>query len=294
MKFENTVVLVTGGSGGIGRAVCVRFAAEGASVIIHYGHNRAAAEETERLCKEAARKAAAAAGRHAQSIDSGSEDTQNHSTDSESTSAQNHSIDSGSVSAEPSYGETLLIGADISKEEECDALFKEALAWKGKLDVLVNNAGITRDNLLLMMSSEDFDAVINTNLRGTFLCMKKAARAMLRKRYGRIINVSSIVGVEGNAGQANYAAAKAGVIAMTKSVSKELAARNITVNAVAPGMIETEMTASLPEEVKSAMLSAIPCGRAGKAEEVAQAIVFLAEKESAYITGQVLGIDGGM
>ena len=164
----------------------------------------------------------------------------------------------------------------------------------GTIDILVNNAGITRDNLLMLMKPEDFDAVISANLKGTFLCMKAAARQMVKQRYGRIVNLSSVVGLRGNAGQVNYAASKAGVIGMTKSLAKELAGRNITVNAVAPGFIDTDMTAALTDAARTAALGAIPMGRMGAPEDVARAVAFLAGDSAAYITGQVLAVDGGM
>ena len=182
------------------------------------------------------------------------------------------------------------IPCDISQEDAVNRAFQQI----GPVDVLVNNAGITRDGLLLRMSEADFDAVLNANLKGAFLCCKEAARRMVRQRHGRIINLSSVVALRGNAGQANYAASKAGLIGLTKSLAKELAGRNITVNAVAPGLIETDMTAALPEAVRTGMLHSIPAGRAGKPEDVANAAAFFAAEQSSYLTGQVLCVDGGM
>ncbi len=190
--------------------------------------------------------------------------------------------------------QALLVQADVSKEEEVEQLFEKALTLTGRIDILINNAGITRDNLILRMKEEDFDRVIEINLKGSYNCMKKASRIMLKQRYGRIINISSVVGLRGNPGQVNYAASKAGVIGMTKSLAKELASRNITVNALAPGMIETKMSEQMSETAKKQMLSMIPAGRIGRPEDVANAAAFLAGEEAAYITGQVLCVDGGM
>lgn len=193
------------------------------------------------------------------------------------------------------YGvRALVVRADVSDQDGAKKLFDETIAAFGRVDVLVNNAGITRDGLLLRMKPEDFEAVIATNLTGTFLCMKQAARYMLRAKYGRIINMSSVVGLRGNAGQVNYAASKAGVIGMTKSAAKELAAKQITVNAVAPGMIETDMTRAMPENAHEAMKSGIPAGRIGRPEDVADAVAFFASEQASYITGQVLAVDGGL
>ena len=183
---------------------------------------------------------------------------------------------------------------NITDPTACRAFYEETMAKYGQIDILVNNAGITRDGLLMMMKETDFDDVINTNLKGAFLCMKAVARTMMKQRYGRIVNLSSVVGLRGNAGQVNYAASKAGVIGMTKSMAKELAARNVTVNAVAPGCMETDMTAAMPEAAKTATLAAIPMGRMGQPEDVARAVAFLCSDDAAYITGQVLSVDGGM
>ena len=182
----------------------------------------------------------------------------------------------------------------MASAADCKRLFDEAAAAFGRIDILVNNAGITRDNLILRMSEEDFDAVLNANLKGAFLCCKEAARRMVRQRYGRIVNLSSVVALRGNAGQANYAASKAGLLGLTKSLARELASRNVTVNAVAPGFIETDMTAALPEAVRTEMAKGIPLGRPGNPEDVANAVAFFAAEQSSYLTGQVLCADGGM
>jgi len=193
------------------------------------------------------------------------------------------------------YGvNTLVIKADVANAAECKEMVEKVKERFGKIDILVNNAGITKDKLMIGMSETDFTEVINTNLKGSFLCMQLVSKLMIKQRYGRIINMSSVVGLHGNAGQVNYAASKAGVIGMTKSAAKELASRNITVNAVAPGMIETDMTAVIPEKAKEAMMATIPAGRAGKPEEIADTVVFLASEKAAYITGQVISVDGGM
>jgi 3-oxoacyl-[acyl-carrier protein] reductase len=188
-----------------------------------------------------------------------------------------------------------LIQGDVSVDAEADRVVKDALAFgDGKLDILVNNAGITRDNLLLRMSAEDWDAVLDLNLRGAFLVTKAALRPMMKQRGGRIVNVSSISGVMGNAGQANYSAAKAGLIAFTKTIAREMAIRNITANAVAPGFVPTDLTSIVPQDVQDAMLKQIPLGRFGTADDVANAIAFLVSDDASYITGQVLIVDGGM
>ena len=245
---EETIIrtaVVTGGSRGIGRAVCVQLARQGCHVVVNYCHGEAAAAETVSLCR--------AEG-----------------------------------------AQTVAVQADVSTSEGCKKLFEEAVNAFGRVDILVNNAGITRDNLILRMSEADFDAVLDANLKGAFLCCKEAARRMVRQRYGRIINMSSVVGLRGNAGQANYSASKAGLIGLTKSLAKELAARKVTVNAVAPGFIDTDMTAVLPEAAKEALLKTIPMARLGQPEDVAQAVAFFAADETAYVTGQVLCVDGGM
>lgn len=245
MNFSEKTAVVTGGSRGLGRAICLELARGGANVVLCYAGNEAAANETVAACESLGARAVA-------------------------------------------------IRCDVSKEDEVKALMDAALKTFGRIDILVNNAGITRDGLLMMMKSEDFDAVIAANLRGAFLCMKAVARQMVKQRYGRIVNLSSVVGLRGNAGQVNYAASKAGVIGMTKSLAKELAGRNITVNAVAPGFIDTDMTAVLPEAAREALLKTIPMARLGQPEDVARAVAFFAADETAYVTGQVLCVDGGM
>jgi 3-oxoacyl-[acyl-carrier protein] reductase len=191
-------------------------------------------------------------------------------------------------------GEAIAVKANVADSEAVKAMVDEAMKAFGSVDILVNNAGITRDNLMMRMKDDEWDDVINTNLKGVFICTKAVTRQMMKQRAGRIINIASIVGVMGNAGQANYVAAKAGVIGLTKTTARELASRNITANAVAPGFITTDMTDKLGEDIQKTMLSQIPLGRFGKPEEVAKAALFLASEDSSYMTGQTLHLDGGM
>ena len=245
MSLKGNVALVTGGSRGIGRAVCLELARQGAAVAVNYAGNSAAAEETVQLCR--------ALGVEAEAF-----------------------------------------RADVADPAACDALVAAVKERWGRLDILVNNAGIARDGLLMTAKEEDFAQTLDTNLKGAYFCTKAAAKVMLRQKYGRIVCLSSIVGLRGNPGQTAYAASKAGVLGLVKAAAKELAGRDITVNAVAPGYIETDMTAALPGKAREAMLGTIPKGRPGAPEEVARAVAFFAAKESAYITGQVLCVDGGM
>ena len=190
--------------------------------------------------------------------------------------------------------ETILVQGDVSNFKEAENIISTAKSTFGQIDLLVNNAGITKDNLILRMSEEDFDSVQNINLKGTFNCTKHVSRIMLKQRFGKIINISSIVGITGNMGQSNYAASKAGIIGFTKSIARELASRNITVNAIAPGFIQTKMSDAISDEAKQASLSSIPLGKFGQPEDVANMVVFLASDKANYITGQVIQIDGGM
>ncbi len=190
--------------------------------------------------------------------------------------------------------ETLVIKGDVAKAEDCKNIIDETIKTFGRVDVLVNNAGITRDNILMRMSDEEFDQVIGTNMRGTYLMMKAVARPMMKQKYGRIVNLASVVGIMGNSGQVNYAASKGGVIAMTKSFAREIATKGVTVNAVAPGFIDTDMTKALPDSAKDAISQSIPKRELGQPEDVAAAILFFAGDQAGYITGQVLCVDGGM
>lgn len=245
MRFEGKVALVTGASRGIGRAIALALAAEGADVAVNYAGSEAAAKEVAAEIEAMGRKA-------------------------------------------------FVIQADIASTEASTAMVDAVIKEFGRIDVLVNNAGITRDGLLMRMKEEDWDAVITTNLKGVFNCTKAAIKYMMKQKSGNIVNISSIVGVMGNAGQANYCAAKAGVIGFTKATAKEVAARGIRVNAIAPGFIKTDMTSVLSEKVVEAMLAGIPLNRLGETEDIAKAVLFLASSDANYITGQTLHVDGGM
>ena len=243
--MEGRVALVTGGGRGLGRAIAVRLAQEGAKVAISYRSNDAAAGETAELVRQAG------------------------------------------AGCETFKG-------DVSSSEDVEALMKGVGEAFGPVEILVNNAGTTRDNILLRMKDEEFEEVLATNLKGTYLCTRAVLRGMVRARWGRIVNISSVVGLVGNAGQANYAASKAGMIGFTKSVAREVAGRGITANAVAPGYVETELTGRLPENVKERILGQVPVGRFGEPEEIAEVVAFLAGERAAYVTGQTITVDGGM
>lgn len=239
------IAVVTGASRGIGKAIAVKLASQGAAVVINYNGSREKAEAVK-------------------------------------------------AEIEAQGGTAYLYQCDVSDYAACETFIQDVIKEHGSLDILVNNAGITRDGLLMKMSEEDFDRVLNTNLKGTFNTIRFATRQMLKQRGGRIINMSSVVGVSGNAGQANYAASKAGVIGLTKAVAREVASRGITVNAIAPGFIQTDMTDVLSDKVKEAMVGQIPLGRFGQTQDIAEAVAFLASEGAGYITGQVLHVDGGM
>lgn len=245
MLLDGKIALVTGASRGIGRAVAIELAKEGAAVAINYAGNKSAAEEVQKIITEMGRRA-------------------------------------------------MIIQADVSDEKSAADMVEKVIKEFGGIDILVNNAGITRDGLFIRMKEEDWNAVINTNLTGIFNCTKTAAKYMMKKRSGRIINMSSVSGIMGNAGQTNYAAAKAGVIGFTKSLAREMASRGITVNAVAPGFIATDMTAAMPEKAQEHVLSSIPLGKMGEPKDIANAVLFLASDKASYITGQVIHVDGGM
>ena len=245
MILGGKVALITGASRGIGRAIAIRLAAEGAKIAVNYAGNTAAAEEVK-------------------------------------------------AAIEKNGGTALLIQTDVSDAAAAAEMVARVHEELGGLDILVNNAGITRDTLLLRMKDEDFDAVINTNLKGVYACTKAAAKLMTKQRSGRIVNLTSVVGEIGNVGQTNYAAAKAGVIGFTKAAAKELAPRGVTVNAVAPGFIDTDMTAVLKDNIREKIVEGIPLGALGKPEHVADAVLFLVSDAASYITGQTLNVDGGM
>jgi len=245
MSIAGKIAVVTGGSRGIGRAICLRLAAMGATVIVNYVGNQAAAEETAAAIRQ-----------------------------------------QGGIAE--------ICKFNVADTAETEAALKKIMDDHGRIDILVNNAGITRDGLLMKMKDEQWDEVLNTNLKGAFTCIRTVSRAMMKQRWGRIINISSVVGFAGNAGQVNYAAAKAGMAGLTRSVAKELASRNITVNGVAPGYIVTDMTKDLPAEVTEKIKAEIPLGTLGAADDIAAAVAYLASEEARYVTGQFIHVNGGM
>ncbi|SCZ76922.1 3-oxoacyl-[acyl-carrier-protein] reductase [Acidaminobacter hydrogenoformans] len=245
LMFKDQVVLVTGGTRGIGRAISLEFAGKGAKLVVNYTSSE---EKAKALVEE----------------------------------------------LEAMGCEAIAVQADISKAEDAERLTSEAVKKFGRIDVLVNNAGITKDNLLIRMKEADWDDVMNVNLKGTFLMSKAVGKLMLKQRSGVMVNLTSVVGIMGNAGQANYSASKAGVIGLTKSLAREFASRGVRVNAVAPGYILTDMTSVLNEDAIANFASQIPLGRAGTPEDVAKVVCFLSSQDSAYMTGQVIHVDGGM
>lgn len=245
VSFKDKTVFITGGSRGIGEAICLKFASLGASVVINYVSSETRANEVADKIRELG-------------------------------------------------GKALVVQGDVSKFEDGQHMIEKTIAEFGKIDVLINNSGITKDNLMLRMTEEDFDQVINVNLKGTWNMCKHITRHFLKNKAGSIINITSVVGIIGNAGQANYVSSKAGIIGLTKSLAKEFGSRNIRVNAVAPGFIETEMTEKLPEDIKIEYQKQIPLNRFGTTKDIANACAFLASDEAAYITGQVINVNGGM
>ncbi|WP_078380929.1 3-oxoacyl-[acyl-carrier-protein] reductase [Sutcliffiella halmapala] len=243
--LKGKTAVVTGASRGIGRAIALELAEQGANVVVNYAGSEAKAHEVVEAIKDMG-------------------------------------------------GNAIAVQANVASMDEVQAMMKESLAQFGTIDILVNNAGVTRDNLLMRMKEDEWDDVININLKGVFNATKAVTRQMMKQRSGRIINIASIVGVSGNPGQANYVAAKAGVIGLTKTTAKELATRHITANAIAPGFITTDMTDKLTEEVKTEMLKHIPLARFGEAKDIASVVSFLASEKSSYITGQTIHVDGGM
>lgn len=245
MSIAGKIAVVTGGSRGIGRAICLKLAAMGATVIVNYVGNQAAAEETAATIRQ--------------------------------------------------QGGTAEVSRfNVADPAETEAALKKVQDDHGRIDILVNNAGITRDGLLMKMKDEQWDEVLNTNLKGAFTCIRAVSRVMMKQRWGRIINISSVIGFAGNAGQVNYAAAKAGMVGLTRSVAKELASRNITVNGVAPGYIVTDMTKDLPAEITEKIKAEIPLGTLGEVDDVAAAVAYLAGEEARYVTGQFIHVNGGM
>ena len=243
--LKNKVALVTGAGRGIGRAIAIALAKEGAEVIVNYNGSEERAKEVKQTIEE-------------------------------------------------NGGKASIYKCNVSDFETCEAMIKDVVKEYGHLDILVNNAGITKDGLIMKMKEEDFDSVLNVNLKGTFNTIRHSARQMLKQRSGKIINISSVSGILGNAGQANYAASKAGVIGLTKTMARELGSRGITVNAIAPGVVDTEMTEVLSDKVKEAATGQIPLGHFGETEDIAETVAFLASDAAKYITGQVLHVDGGM
>lgn len=243
--LENKVALVTGAGRGIGRAIAIALAKEGAEVVVNYNGSEERAKEVKQTIEE-------------------------------------------------NGGKASIYKCNVSDFEACEAMIKDIVKEHGRLDILINNAGITKDGLIMKMKEEDFDSVLNVNLKGTFNTIRHSARQMLRQKSGKIINISSVSGILGNAGQANYAASKAGVIGLTKTIARELGSRGITVNAIAPGFVDTEMTGVLSEEIRENACRQIILGRFGKPEDIANVAVFLASDKADYITGQVISVDGGM